>query len=231
MPGAWSSRGRCRAIFNAPAHPYTKALLNSIPRMSDNRRAPDRDRRASRPICRRCRPAAPSRRAARRRSTGCRDRGAARVRRSATAGPARCWLAAPARCRQRRQPQSPSGSSVMTAVLEAAASPSTSRSRRGMFGGDRRRGARRGRHLVRDRARPDAGRRRRVGLRQDDHRQARARAGGADRRHHPVRGPRPAGAGRGRPPRTTASRCRRCSRTRTPRSTRACASAPSSPSR
>ena len=24
-------------IFNAPAHPYTKALLNSIPRMSDNR--------------------------------------------------------------------------------------------------------------------------------------------------------------------------------------------------
>ena len=29
--------GPVRQIFNAPAHPYTKALLNSIPRMSDNR--------------------------------------------------------------------------------------------------------------------------------------------------------------------------------------------------
>jgi oligopeptide/dipeptide ABC transporter ATP-binding protein len=29
-------QGPVRDIFNAPAHPYTKALLNSIPRMSDN---------------------------------------------------------------------------------------------------------------------------------------------------------------------------------------------------
>ncbi|HEY2616692.1 MAG TPA: ABC transporter ATP-binding protein [Acetobacteraceae bacterium] len=30
--------GPVARIFNAPAHPYTQALLNSIPRMSDNRR-------------------------------------------------------------------------------------------------------------------------------------------------------------------------------------------------
>jgi oligopeptide/dipeptide ABC transporter ATP-binding protein len=30
-------QGPVRAIFNAPAHPYTKALLNSIPRMSETR--------------------------------------------------------------------------------------------------------------------------------------------------------------------------------------------------
>ena len=29
-------QGPVREIFNAPAHPYTKALLNSIPRMTDN---------------------------------------------------------------------------------------------------------------------------------------------------------------------------------------------------
>ena len=29
--------GPVSRIFNAPAHPYTEALLNSIPRMSDNR--------------------------------------------------------------------------------------------------------------------------------------------------------------------------------------------------
>ena len=30
--------GPVRQIFNAPAHPYTQALLNSIPRLSDSRR-------------------------------------------------------------------------------------------------------------------------------------------------------------------------------------------------
>jgi oligopeptide/dipeptide ABC transporter ATP-binding protein len=30
-------QGPVRGIFNTPVHPYTKALLNSIPRMSDNR--------------------------------------------------------------------------------------------------------------------------------------------------------------------------------------------------
>ena len=29
--------GPVRQVFNAPAHPYTQALLNSIPRMSDSR--------------------------------------------------------------------------------------------------------------------------------------------------------------------------------------------------
>ena len=29
--------GPVTRLFNAPAHPYTQALLNSIPRMSDNR--------------------------------------------------------------------------------------------------------------------------------------------------------------------------------------------------
>jgi oligopeptide/dipeptide ABC transporter ATP-binding protein len=29
--------GPVSRIFNAPAHPYTRALLNSIPRMGDNR--------------------------------------------------------------------------------------------------------------------------------------------------------------------------------------------------
>jgi oligopeptide/dipeptide ABC transporter ATP-binding protein len=29
--------GPVRQIFNSPSHPYTQALLNSIPRMSDNR--------------------------------------------------------------------------------------------------------------------------------------------------------------------------------------------------
>jgi oligopeptide/dipeptide ABC transporter ATP-binding protein len=31
-------QGPVRQVFNAPAHPYTQALLNSIPRMSDSRR-------------------------------------------------------------------------------------------------------------------------------------------------------------------------------------------------
>ena len=37
--------GPVSRIFNAPAHPYTKALLDSIPRMTDDRAAADRDRR------------------------------------------------------------------------------------------------------------------------------------------------------------------------------------------
>jgi oligopeptide/dipeptide ABC transporter ATP-binding protein len=35
--GRMVEKGPVSPIFNAPAHPYTKALLNSIPRMSDNR--------------------------------------------------------------------------------------------------------------------------------------------------------------------------------------------------
>ena len=37
--------GPVSQIFNNPTHPYTEALLNSIPRMSDNRQRLDRDRR------------------------------------------------------------------------------------------------------------------------------------------------------------------------------------------
>ena len=87
--------GPVSRIFNAPAHPYTEALLNSIPRMSDSRPAADRDRRAAARSGRRCRPAARLPRAARRRST------AAATRRRRTFNPeqgrtARCWLAEPA---------------------------------------------------------------------------------------------------------------------------------------
>jgi oligopeptide/dipeptide ABC transporter ATP-binding protein len=60
-------QGPVSRIFNAPAHPYTKALLGSIPRMTDNRASSPRST-ASRPTSPPCRPAARSRRAARRRS-------------------------------------------------------------------------------------------------------------------------------------------------------------------
>ena len=63
-----------------------------------------------------------------------------------------------------------------------------------------RRGARRRRHLVRDRGRADARRGRRIRVRQDHDRQARARARGADRRQHPLRGARPQRARRRRAP-------------------------------
>ncbi len=60
-------QGPVSRIFNTPAHPYTKALLGSIPRMTDNPSISPPSR-VSRPISPPCRPAAPSRRAARWRS-------------------------------------------------------------------------------------------------------------------------------------------------------------------
>ena len=58
--------GPVRQIFNAPAHPYTEALLSSIPRLADTQPAAHRHRRAAaRPGGAAAR-AAPSTRAARR---------------------------------------------------------------------------------------------------------------------------------------------------------------------
>ena len=73
-------------------------------------------------------------------------------------------------------------------VLEAAGLSKHFQARRGFFGGEPRHGARGRRHLVRDRERADARRGRRIRLRQDHDSQAGARAGGADRRQHPLRG-------------------------------------------
>ena len=181
-------QGPVSRIFNAPAHPYTKALLGSIPRMSDNRRAAHRHRRASRPISSRCRPAAPSRRAARRRSTAA----APRRRRSSPSTTAARRAAGWQRPTPHRRQAASEEQRGMTAVLRGGRrSASISGRRRGLFGGDR--------GVVRAvdgisfaiEGGQDAGRGGRIGLRQDHHRQAGARAGGADRRQHPVRGPRP----------------------------------------
>ena len=87
-------QGPVSRIFNAPAHPYTKALLGSIPRMSDNRRAAHRHRGPAA----RSRPSLPPGCAfaprCPRRSTAA----APRRRRNSPSSDgrtARCWLAAP----------------------------------------------------------------------------------------------------------------------------------------
>jgi oligopeptide/dipeptide ABC transporter ATP-binding protein len=87
-------KGPVSRIFNAPAHPYSKALLGSIPRMTDNRRQltaidgqpPDLSVAAGRLLVRA--------RAAPRRSPAAapRRRPNSRVDDGRTA---RCWLAAP----------------------------------------------------------------------------------------------------------------------------------------
>ena len=124
--------GPVRQIFNSPAHPYTKALLNSIPRMSDSRQrltaidGQPPDLAALPPGCafaprcpsafERCREAAPP---------------------ELTFGDGRtvrCWLAARG-CR--RSPTSGAGRSGLMAVLEAAGLSKHFRARRGLFGGDR----------------------------------------------------------------------------------------------
>ena len=58
-------QGPVSRVFNAPAHPYTEALLTSIPRNERHEAAPDRDRRAAARPPPPCRPAARLRRAAR----------------------------------------------------------------------------------------------------------------------------------------------------------------------
>ena len=216
--------GPVSQIFNSPAHPYTEALLNSIPRMSDNAPAADR------------------------------DRGPAAGSGGAAAG-LRLRAALPARLRplprRRRRPSS----TPETAAPRAAGcrppdgrSPAAERGRRDgrsrgggaqqAFPGEARhlrrrarRGARGGRHLVRDRARPDARASSAKAGAARRRRRSSCSARGADRRRDPLRGPGPAGARRGQVAGTTANRCRRCSRIPTPRSTRACGSARSSPSR
>ena len=136
-------RARCRRIFDAPAHPYTRALLESIPRMGDGPRAAHRHRG----------PAARPGRAARRlrlpSALPAGDGPLPRARRrprstSARASTARCWLdGAPA----------PRGARCIDARLEAAGLTKHFPVQRGLFGRSRRRGARGGRRLLHDRRR------------------------------------------------------------------------------
>ena len=188
--------GPVSQIFNDPVHPYTRALLNSIPRMTD----PDQrltaiegqppDLSALPPGCSfapRCPNAIAALPRVRSRRNSRRSEGRS----------ARCWLAEPV-SRRSRAARRHKWSSVM-AVIEAVGLTKHFRAHDGgMFGGGARDRARGGRHLVHDRARPDARHRRRVRLRQDDDRKARARPRKADRRHDAVRGPGSAAARRGR---------------------------------
>ena len=82
---------------------------------------------------------------------------------------------------------------MATPVVEARSLSKLFPVKGGFLGRSPGRRPRGGRHLVHDRAGPDARPRGRVGLRQDHHRQDGARARGAHRREHPLRGPGPAG--------------------------------------
>ncbi len=220
--------GPVSRIFNAPAHPYTRALLNSIPRMSDSDQRLSRST-GSRPTSRRCRRAARSPRAARRRCARCRD--AAPPPFAPEEGRiARCWLAEPVAVgadfarRERGWRDAPSskrsalakhfrapGAASLAAIAAPCARSTGSRSR---SSAGRRSGssAKSGcgktttAKLVLGLEVPTGGTMRFEG----------ARSAG-----HSIP---PAGG-------TTANRSRRCSRIRTPRSIRACGSATSSPSR
>ena len=126
--------GPVSQIFNAPAHPYTEALLNSIPRMSDSRPAADRDRRAA---ARSVGAAAGLllRAALPRGVRPLPRRGAAGVRRRPRAGPRAAGWLAPSTAQsgplQRRE------RSGLMAVLEAVGLTKHFRARRGLFGGER----------------------------------------------------------------------------------------------
>ena len=181
MPAASSSTGPVsRRSSTRPSHPYTKALLGSIPRMSDNReqltaidgQPPDL---ASLPPGCSFAPRCP------RRSTAAapRRRRNSRIDHGRTA---RCWLG-PDRCqRQGGVMTAPVSTAVVRGRRAQQALPRAARHLRRPA----RRGARGRRHLLRDRGRQDAGRGGRIGLRQDHDGQARAGAGGADRRQHPA---------------------------------------------
>ena len=168
--------GPVSRIFNAPAHPYTQALLNSIPRMSDNRQrltaieGQPPDLSALPRGCAfaaRC-PAAFDR---------CRKEAPPEFNLD-DGRTARCWLAGAAIAEW----------SGLMVVLEAAGLTKHFQARRGMFGGSR--------GVVRAvddisfaiESGTHARRRRRVGLWQDHDSETCAGAGGAYRRQHPLRG-------------------------------------------
>ena len=144
-------------IFNTPAHPYTQALLNSIPRMSDNRQRltaidgqpPDLVRAAARLLLR---SALPERLRALPRGGAA---GAHHRRR-----PHGALLACGRRRRSRRRRRA-KWSGLMV-VLEAAGLSKHFRAPARALRRRPRRGARRRRHLVRDRGRADARRGRRI---------------------------------------------------------------------
>ena len=156
--------GPVSRIFNTPVHPYTKALLNSIPRMGDNRERltaieGQPPNLASLP-------------------PGC-----AFAPRCPVAFD-RCYAEAPPVDGCRRRPDGtllacragrggcPAGRSSVMAVLEAVGLSKHFPGRRGLFGAGGGTGTRGGRHLVRHRARTDSGRCRGIRLRQDHHGQA-----------------------------------------------------------
>ena len=87
--------GPVTRIFDAPAHPYTQALLGSIPRMGDVARAPDRHRGPAAGPGRARRRAARSTPAARRPWTQCREESPPETV-LAPRHTTRCWLSVPA---------------------------------------------------------------------------------------------------------------------------------------
>ena len=226
MRGAWWSSGPVRQIFKSPAHPYTKALLNSIPRMSDNRQrltaidGQPPDLVALPPGCSfaprcpsafdRCREAAPPERTF-----------GDQTHRALLACSRRAPLPPTPTCAKERLDGRARGGRAQQALPGAAR----------VLRRRPRHGARGRRHLVCDRGRAHArrGRRIRAAARPrppSSCSASRSRPAAASAsRARTSRGSTRPGAG------TIASRCRPCSRTPTPRSTRACASARSSPSR
>ena len=145
-------QGPVSRIFNAPAHPYTKALLGSIPRMSDNRQRltaiegqpPDLVLAAARLLLRAALP------------RGVRPlprRGAARIRRRRRPHGA---LLARAGRRNARRPGRRRGAACMTAVLEADDAHQAFPGRARHVRRRSRRGARGRRHLLHHRRRQDA---------------------------------------------------------------------------
>ena len=219
--------GPVSQIFNSPAHPYTEALLNSIPRMSDtdqrliaiDGQPPDLSAAAAGLLLRRravprafdrCRDAAPPE-IQRRRRAGRRAAGSRPLRRSRPAGAAAERLMAVLEAGGAQQ-AFPGEARDLSAAIAASCARSTA-----------------------SRSRSSAGRRSgssaKVRLRQDDDGKARARPGRADRRRDPLRGRGPAGARHGRAPALPQIGPGGLPGSRTPRSTRACGSARSSPSR
>jgi len=189
------------------AHPYTRALLESIPRMGDFAPAPHAIDGQS------ARPRRPSHRLAfhpRCPDVMDRCRGGGAARRHRLSGPFRPLLAR----RARRTLEE----GVSTPVIEARRLSKLFPVKGGFLG--------RSAGVVR--AVDDVsftidqgqtlgwwG----IGCGKDHHLQAGTGTGRAHRREHPLRGDGPAGAGRRGPAGTTGSRCRRCSRTPSPRST------------
>ena len=198
--GSWRA-APCASSSRSPRHPYTQALMASVPRLDASASGCPRSR-ASR---RRCNLPA-----------GCRFAPRCRVRRRAL--PPRVPARRFALGRATRPPAGrPAASADRYPCSAPRTSPSTSRSQgpgpaadaghvHAVDGVDFAIGRRR-----------DAGPGRRVGLRQDHHRRLHAAARDADRRPRLPRRPATSTRSRATTCASTARACRRCSRTRRPR--------------